>query len=429
MKINNQKTLIIVSMVIYVGVLLLYNLGNSVMPLFLKNTEFGTAIFGYLMGCMFLGQFLISPFWGALSDKYGRIILAISPCGYGVGQLLYVLSTHSFLLLILSRVVAGIFSVLFLSQFVAYISDIAPEKIRQRTLSLAAIMVPLGTGFAYLIGGFIKSPAFTTILGFMRHLFAFLGEEMSSHLTQVATFPFVMQFIIGFFVSIFLYFFIKNNNQYQILNVEKGAVERNPVKRLVHQFRIFLSYKQTIVFSVIAISFFNSAGYVATQSIQYYLQDALGLDAQAIGSVVFRYNIASVVLSLCLQGVFLRKYSTWKNLLIANAVVVFFAVLLMFANVWQLIILMSIIMLMNTLLVSIIQGTLVDYDVKQRGVLLGMNQSAISLASILGNFIMSPLYGYAPAVFNYRLPFLMMSSVLAVATLIILFPLRKQMHP
>lgn len=427
MRVQNQKKLVIFSMGIYVCILLLFNLGNSVMPLFLKNTEFGTAIFGYLMGFMFLGQFIVAPLWGSLSDKRGRIILALSPLGYGIGQLFYILSTHSIVLLIASRVFAGIFSILFLSQFVAYISDIAPVEQRQRTLSLTAIMGPLGAGFAYLIGGAIKSDFFATLLSKIRVFLAFLGEDLSDKLTQVYTFPFFLQFILGIFATIFLYSFIKANNQYQIFHKGESIVETNPIKRIFNQFTILLQYKKTIVFSMIAISFFNSLAYSATQSIQYYLQDGLLLDAQGIGVVVFIYNVASVVISFVIQGKLLHQFSKWKNLLIANAVVILLAILLSLANVWQLVVIMSIIIMMNTLLVSIIQGSLVEYAADQRGTLLGLNQSAISLASIIGNFIVSPLYSFKPEILNYRLPFIMMAIILIIVTLIILFPLKKQM--
>jgi len=426
-KINNRKLHIAISMFIYVCMILLLNLGNSVMPVFLKNTPFGTKIFGYLMGFMYLGQFLLAPFWGTLSDTKGRAVVALSPLGYGIGQLLYVLSADSFALLIVSRIMAGVFAILFLSQFVAYISDISPVAQRQRILSLTAVMTPLGAGIAYLIGGLIKSPHFSALLLEARHMLRFLGPELSMALTEVYTFPFFLQFILGIFACLFLYWFISHNNEYQVLNKMKTKTTANPIARTWEQFKLFLSHRETIVFSLVTISFFNSVAYAATQSIQYYLQDGLHLDAQEIGIVVFAYNILSVFLSLLCQGVLLRRYSRWQNLVIANATVIFFALLLFFASTWQLIAVMSMIVMMNTLLVSIIQGAIADYSEKERGVLLGMNQGAISLASIFGNFIISPLYGLKPDVFHYRLPFIMMALVLGVVSVIILGPLKKQM--
>jgi len=427
LQIKNRKVHIVVSMVVYVFVILLLNLGNSVMPVFLKQTPFGTQIFGYLMGFMYLGQFLIAPFWGTLSDSRGRAVLALSPLGYGIGQLIYMFSANSFVLLVVSRVIAGAFAILFLSQFVAYISDISPVKSRQRILSLAAVMTPLGAGIAYLIGGLIKSPYFATWLTRMQHTLSFLGPELSEQLTQVHTFPFVLQFGLGIITAIFLHVFISRNNEYQVLNKEVSKGKTNPIARTIEQFNMFLAHKETIVFSLVTISFFNSIAYAATQSIQYYLQDGLNLDAQGIGLVVFAYNILSVLISLLVQGILLRTYSRWQNLVIANGTVIVFAALLFFANAYALIAIMSVIVMMNTLLVSIIQGTIADYSEKSRGVLLGMNQGAISLASILGNFIVSPLYGLNPAVFRHRLPFVMMAIVLSIVTGIILGPLKKQM--
>jgi len=428
LRITNRKVHIVIAMTIYVFMVLLLNLGNSVMPVFLKNTAFGTKIFGYLMGFMYLGQFLFAPFWGTISDTRGRVVLALSPFGYGIGQLLYMFSAQSFVLLIISRVIAGAFAILFLSQFIAYMSDISPVENRQRILSLAAVMSPFGAGLAYLIGGLIKSPSFETMLVHIRGALSFLGPELSAQLTQVHTFPFVLQFLLGFTACIFLYWFISNNNEYQILNIQKGKTTANPIKKTFEQFKMFLEHRETIVFSLVTISFFNSVAYAATQSIQYYLQDGLGLDAQQIGIVVFAYNIFSVIISLLFQGILLRRYSRWQNLIIANATVIIFAALLFVADTRMLIVIMSVIVMMNTLLVSIIQGTIADYSQKERGVLLGMNQGAISLASIFGNFIISPLYGLDPEIFHYRLPFIMMAVVLGIVTWIILGPLKKHMR-
>ena len=428
MKIKNRNTLIVWALIFYILILLLFNLGNSVMPLFLKNTPFGTTIFGYLMAFMFLGQFIVAPFWGNLSDSKGRVILAISPVGYGIGQVLYVFSAHSLVLLIFSRVFSGIFSILFLSQFVAFISDIAPEENRQQVLSITAIMGPLGGGIAYLIGGLIKTDYFANFLLKCRDWLSIFGTSFSDRMTEVYTFPFFLQLVFGTILTFVLYFFIKDNSQYQELKVvEQESVVKNPLKRMLKQFTVLNDYKGTLVFSVIAISFFNSFAYTATQSIQYYLQDGLGLDAAGIGLVVFFYNIGSVIISVAIQSMLLRKNSNWTNLLLANSIVIVFALLLLFANVWQLTVIMSIIIMMNTLLVSIIQGTLVNFSPQDRGILLGLNQSVMSLASIIGNFIVSPLYSFKPEVLNYRLPFMMMSFVLFIVTLIILFPLKRQM--
>lgn len=423
MKIKNRKVLIGLSLLIYVVVMFTYNLGNSVMPVFLKSTPFGTEIFGFLTAFMFLGQFIIAPFWGEISDKRGRWIIMISPFGYGVGQVLYVLSANSFFLLVFSRVFSGAFSILFVSQIVAYISDITPVEYRRRVLSWLAIMGPLSAGTAYLVGGILKSDNLIPFLEWLRARLAFLGEHVSYQLTQGYTFPFLLQFFTGIILSIILYFFISSNSQYQVLNTKT-----NEGRRKFFDLKTLSKYKGTIVFSVILVTFFNSIAYAATQSIQYYMQDTLGLDAQNIGLVVFLYSILSVIISLIFQPLFFKKYNDWKNLLIANGTVIVMAFALSFVNIPLLVVIMSIVIMMNTLLIAINQTLLARTTDVERGMLIGLNQSAQSLGGIIGNFIITPLYAFMPQITNHRLPFFMMGIVLFIVTLIIIGPLKKQLH-
>lgn len=425
MKIKNRNTLIVVSLMLYVVVLFNYNLGNSVMPVFLRSTNFGTEIFGYLTGSMYLGQFLIAPFWGKLSDTKGRWVLMFSPIGYGVGQLIYILSADSLFLLFFSRIFSGMFAILFLSQFVAYISDITPVAKRKNILSITAIMVPLGMGFAYLVGGLLKSNGVEQMLLHLRaFLSTFLPEAISTQLTLHYTFPFLVQFIFGWFLGILIFMLVSKNNQYQV----KNKVAAAPKGSRLEQFFSIKKYVGTVVFSVILITFFNSLGYAATQSIQYYLQDALGQDPAGIGFIVFSYSILSVIISFIIQPILIKKNSDWKNLLIANGTVILMAILLNFSTPITLIIIMSIVILMNTLFISITQSILANTSDTERGLLIGMNQSSTSLGAIIGNFVISPLYGFMPAVMKYRLPFVMMALALLVVTIIIAGPLKKQLH-
>ncbi|MGL5041541.1 MAG: MFS transporter [Culicoidibacterales bacterium] len=422
MKIKNQKVLVGISLLLYITVLFTYNLGNSVMPAFLRSTRFGTEVFGFLTAFMFLGQFMIAPFWGQLSDKKGRWIIMLSPLFYGVGQVLYILSINSFMLLVFSRVFSGLFSILFVSQFVAFISDITPPKHRRKVLSWLAIMGPLSGGSAYLIGGYLKSDALLPFLAVFEAKISFLGPFISRQFSYGYTFPFVLQLFTGIILSGVLYFFIKSNSHYQMLNSHPSGQ-----KRKFFDFNLLVRYKGTVVFSIILVTFFNSIAYSATHSIQYYLQDSLGLDAQNIGLVVFIYSIGSVVISLILQPFFFKFFNDWTNLLIANATVILLALALSFSNITTLVIIMSVIIMMNTLLIAINQTLLAHATDVERGTLIGLNQSSQSLGGIFGNFIISPLYAFMPDITNHRLPFYMMAIVLLIVTVIIIGPLKKQL--
>lgn len=107
--------------------------------------------FGFLFAAI---QFFSSPIQGALSDRYGRrLVILLSCLGLGVDFLLMAVA-HTLPLLLLARVVSGMFSASF-STANAYIADVtAPEK---RAQAFGMIGAAFGIGFVAgpLIGGWL----------------------------------------------------------------------------------------------------------------------------------------------------------------------------------------------------------------------------------------------------------------------------------
>jgi DHA1 family tetracycline resistance protein-like MFS transporter len=102
---------------------------------------------GFLGAAYPLAQFFFSPFWGQLSDRYGRRpILIMSMTGSTLAYLgfSYAIFTQSLGLLILTRFLQGLFAAN-ISAAQAYIADVtAPEK---RAGGMALIGAAFGIGF------------------------------------------------------------------------------------------------------------------------------------------------------------------------------------------------------------------------------------------------------------------------------------------
>jgi MFS family permease len=104
-------------------------------------------------------QFIFSPIWGRLSDRYGRRpILLISTAGaavsYGVFALSAALPSHvaGLILIVVSRAFAGLFGGnITVAQ--AYIADISPPEQRSRRMGLIGMAFGLGFIFGPAIGG------------------------------------------------------------------------------------------------------------------------------------------------------------------------------------------------------------------------------------------------------------------------------------
>lgn len=119
-----------------------------------ETTTFTVAVlFGGFLGSLYsLLQFFFSPFWGRLSDRYGRRqILLITSAGTAFSYLLWALSGN-FLLFILARIFGGCMAGN-LSVATAAIADITSTTNRSKGMALVGVAFGLGFILGPGIGG------------------------------------------------------------------------------------------------------------------------------------------------------------------------------------------------------------------------------------------------------------------------------------
>jgi MFS transporter, DHA1 family, tetracycline resistance protein len=116
-------------------------------------------VIGAIVACFSAMQFIFSPIWGRLSDRYGRRpILLVSTAGAAVSYVLFavsaVLSSHTagLGLMVVARSFAGLFGGnITVAQ--AYIADISPAEQRSKKMGLIGMAFGLGFIFGPAIGG------------------------------------------------------------------------------------------------------------------------------------------------------------------------------------------------------------------------------------------------------------------------------------
>lgn len=117
--------------------------------------EFGASAFevGLLMSIYSLMQFVFSPFWGQLSDHWGRRpIILISLFGAAISHLWFAFAP-SLVFLFLARGLAGVFGGN-ISTAMAYIADVTESKDRSKGMGLIGAAFGLGFVLGPAIGGF-----------------------------------------------------------------------------------------------------------------------------------------------------------------------------------------------------------------------------------------------------------------------------------
>lgn len=110
---------------------------------------------GLLLTTYSLFQFIFSPFWGALSDRFGRRpILLTTLAGGAVAYTCYGFAT-SLEMLFVARGLAGFFGAN-ISTASAYIADITPPEDRAKGMGLVGAAFGLGFIFGPVLGGLLS---------------------------------------------------------------------------------------------------------------------------------------------------------------------------------------------------------------------------------------------------------------------------------
>ncbi len=170
---NRKASLSLIFITVFID-LLGFGILIPILPTFstieLNLSEFSI---GIVLAVYSLTQFLFGPILGNLSDRVGRRPLIIG-CLFlnAVGYVIFAF-TNSFMLLLISRVVAGIGgSSVAVAQ--AYIADITTVKDRSKGMGLIGAAFGLGFVFGPLIGGLLSKFGYE-VTGFASASFSFLA--------------------------------------------------------------------------------------------------------------------------------------------------------------------------------------------------------------------------------------------------------------
>lgn len=149
--IKNKKPFIIIFLTVFI-----YLLGfGIVIPIIpILSTQLGASALetGLLMSIYSLMQFVFSPVWGRLSDRFGRRRILLI-CLFGeVFSYLFFAQARTLEWLFLARMLSGFFGAS-ISTASAYISDITPPKERSKGMALIGAAFGLGFLFGPAIGG------------------------------------------------------------------------------------------------------------------------------------------------------------------------------------------------------------------------------------------------------------------------------------
>jgi len=149
MKNRNLQILSFTLVVVMLG----FGIIIPILPFYVEHFGGGGLEMGSLMSAFSVAQFIFSPVWGSLSDRYGRKpILMIGMFGNAVSHVLFALSTEMWMLTA-SRALGGILSSATLPTAMAFISDSTSEKERGGGMGIVGAAMGIGMVLGPGLGG------------------------------------------------------------------------------------------------------------------------------------------------------------------------------------------------------------------------------------------------------------------------------------
>jgi DHA1 family tetracycline resistance protein-like MFS transporter len=369
-----KKPIIVIFITIFID-MLGFGIIIPILPVFSK--ELGAA--NYQVGLIAMSfpimNFLFAPFWGSLSDRYGRRpVILVSVFITGLAYLLFSQTVNLWLLL-LARLLGGMGSAN-VSVAQAYIADITQPKDRAKSMGI------IGAAFGL---GFIIGP---TVGGYMKHL------SSPGHVDYVG----YLAATLCLFNLIVAFLFLPES-----LKVKKPGLRFNfkVISGIITELR-----KPTIRELLLINFIFITSFMIMQMSLSLFWKEKIGLNEVELGNMFAFIGLATVIVQGGLIGTLVRKFGETR--LLAYGTYLFIAALLIIPWVTPQTFIpielfpLALTALANGCLTPSITSLLSKTaDAKDVGQVLGVNQSFGSLARATGMGLSGFVYGI-----DYHLPFI-----------------------
>lgn len=396
---KSSTALVLIFLTVFID-LLGFGLLIPILPAFgLKVLNIDEASIGIVISAYSFIQFIFNPIFGRISDKRGRKpVIIFCLLLNAIGYLLFSI-TDSFILLLLSRIVAGIGgSSISVAQ--AYIADVTTAENRSKGMGIIGSAFGLGFVFGPLLGGILSEFGYA-VVGYASAGFSFLAFILTSFLLPESL-------------------KIKNKSE------EVSQVSKRSWKLIdIQSFKVVFKKPDLALlislFFVLTFSFANIYGTFALLGIQvYHFTDKQN------GFMFGIIGLTSAIVQGTLIGT-VNKFLTKKKIFIVSSFLISITLALIpYAGNFLGLAFVGIFLSIGT---GLFQPTILSLisevtSEKEQGVTLGINQSMSAFARMLG-----PLWGgFAFEYLGYQFPFLTGAFFTAAIFLVSIFYLPKRLN-
>ncbi len=354
------------------------------LPLFAARLGVGAAGVGAILSAYSAAQLLCAPVLGRLSDRVGRRpVLMLGLAGSAVGYALYA-SASSFAWLLFSRVVHGACAAT-VSTAQAYMADTTPESQRASAMGLIGAAFGLGFVFGPVVGGLLGQTSLRTP--------AYFASALA--LANLA----------------FAYFKLPES----LTARSEVTAEAGHVRALMPNW--FSTLRQRELMRLFAIAFLSTMVFAALETTFALVASAkYGLQPRGVGAALAWAGLVQAVAQGYLVG---RLAKTVSETILVRVGVVAMGVglgpLASFSSTVALFLLLSLAAFGYGLENPSVASLLTKFSsLRSRGEVLGFNQSALSLARIVGPLFAGALYQSA----GQTAPYFVSAALMLIALVI-----------
>jgi MFS transporter, DHA1 family, multidrug resistance protein len=365
-----------------------------ILPFYVTRFGAGGSALGGMMAVFSIMQFLFSPIWGDLSDRYGRKpIMLVGAFGNAVSMLLFGLADN-LEMMYLSRILAGMLSSATLPTAMAFISDSTNERDRGQGMGIIGAAMGVGMVIGPGLGGWLG------------------GTNLSM--------PFYLAAALSLAAVVLIWVILPESLPPEKREVRAGRVIRGPQFGMMWKalygpigFMLFLAF-------LVNFALANFEGIFGL-----YAKERFDYGPQQVGWILTVIGMVSVIIQGFLTGPATRKFGDEKVILLSLVGSAIGFVVMLFANSYSMVLLtVGFFVFSNAMLrPSIASLTSKRVDGSQ-GMAMGLNNSYQSLGRVVG-----PLWAGFFFDLNLNLPYSSAAVVMLISFVLALRWIRPRPRP
>ena len=391
MKYKSRFTLFFTAMVLFN---LAANFAHPVTPTIIQELHLPDYMFGLMLAAMMGSQFLLSPFWGKVNAFISsRKTLLICCTGYGMAQLGFACAETQVMILLV-RVLAGIFVGGIFVSFLTYIINMAKQEDQAKFLTWSATIQAVFGAFGFLVGGILGE--FSIRGTFLLQAAALTGAGL-----------------------LFRFACLPDCRETEKIPMKEVLRSSNPLRAFLDG-RQFMNGAFALLFTLNILMNFGNTGF--DQVFNYYLKDQLGLTSSYNGIIKAAVGLIAFVSNMTLCLWIIRRTNTKRSMVVLSLFCALASLGALLIPELKLYILCSVLVYAGySVSLPVLQHLAAERaDPMQKNLVMGFYNATKSLGSIIGSLLAGFLYAV-----HDKLPFAVVAAVYGLSVVVaVLYLLR-----